>query len=88
MSRPADLHHQPRKILFSGSKHEDFVECARKNGFIPHFVSESHLLHVLLSEGSFDFLLIPGNIARFVALFLEGIPAAAWIVDHERRILL
>ena len=88
MNTPQRPHGPLRKVLLSGEKNQALADCMRQKGFIPHYVSETHLLHAILQDGPFDFLCVPGTFMYLVALFLEGIPASAWIIDRQRRILI
>lgn len=64
-----------------------WISVFRESGFSVVSVPEENALSVILGGGTFDFLFLSADVARLVSLFLEGIPAAAWIISKERRIL-
>lgn len=67
---------------------EQWVSVFSKNGFSAFSLPEENALSVVLEGGTFDFLFLSADVARLVSLFLEGVPAAAWIVSKERKILV
>ncbi|MGC8778745.1 MAG: diguanylate cyclase, partial [Candidatus Caldatribacteriaceae bacterium] len=78
---------ETQKALLSVASPEALLAFLRKEGLAIRRVDEAEFLRVLLEEGPFDLCVFSGAFAHLVALFLEGIPAAAFIIDRNRRIL-
>lgn len=75
-------------VIGKGEEARKWVSLLRKSGFSAFSLPEEDALGVVLRGDTFDFLLLPADIARLVSLFLEGVPAAVWVVSKERKILI